>query len=302
MSNVQIPRPFNETMWAGTQQSLDIAVDFYNVFSDTMAAGMIAGTIFQGSPKKEEEDEIPHLFSQIGSVGVIKIRGSLVNSDSPYYKHYSSISSYPDIRRAVVHAAKKPDVKAILLDIGSGGGAVSGVADTGNLISQIHDSVKPVYAFTDSTMASAAYWLGSSAGWVFGSSTSITGSIGVITTHMEFSKMYKEMGIGVKVMRAGEFKALGHSAEPLTAKAEEVIQEQLNAAYSIFIGHVADRRGLSVDVADRTLGQGREFFGQAGVDSGALDALTTFDRLLGVIELKTLDSGVRQPNNLTYPN
>ena len=132
------------------------------------------------------------------------------------------MTTYPDIRRAAIFGATDEKVSAILLDIESGGGSVNGVSDTGNLISMINDNVKPVTAFTDGLMASAAYWLGSSAGDVYSSKTSVVGSIGVISTHMEISAMLKKEGVGVTVMRAGRVQgarqparaADGHREDP----------------------------------------------------------------------------------------
>jgi nicotinate-nucleotide pyrophosphorylase len=85
-----------------------------------------------------------------------------------------------------------PDKSTETTVIDSGGGAVSGVADAGNLIKLIDQSVKPIYSFTDGAMCSAAYWLGCSAREVYSSNVSTVGSIGVIATHME--QKYKPIG------------------------------------------------------------------------------------------------------------
>jgi ClpP class serine protease len=166
----------------------------------------------------------------------------------------------------------------------------------------VNKSVKPVYAFTDGTMASAAYWLGSSAGAVFVSQTAMTGSIGVIATHTEYSKALKEAGIGVTVMRAGEYKALANSMEPLSEVAKMQLQDQLNAAYGVFIGHVAEARGTSVAIADKTMGQGREFFGSAAVDAGLADGVRTFDGMMSMVHAKVIDSFTKKGNTpASYP-
>lgn len=264
---------YPELLWAGTQHSLDIA---FQAFERTLEAGMRSGD------DDEDEEEEPYLFSQHDNVAVITIKGSLTNRDSPWNRYFG-VTSYNAIREAMVYAAQKPEIKAILLDIDSGGGAVNGVADTGDLISRIDREVKPVYSITDGTMASAAYWLGSSARKVYSSNLALVGSIGVITTHVEYSQQLKEAGIGVTVLRAGEFKALANSYEPLTKPAVEQITAQLQTAYGVFINHVAARRGVTVEVADGTMGQGREFMGQAALGAGLIDGIKTFDSLLSEI-------------------
>lgn len=275
------PRKFTfpESMWAGNEHSLTLATEAH----DMMMAGMF------DAREAPPPVEAPYAFDLQGNVGVVSVKGPLVNNDDPYNR-YRGVTSYADVRRAMVYAAQHADVQAILLDINSGGGAVSGCADCGALIASIDSSVKPVYAYTDSVMASAAYWLGSSARKVYVSQTAMTGSIGVISTHMEYSKMLKEAGVGVTVMRAGEYKALANSLEPLTDVAKMQIQDQLNAAYGIFIGHVAEARGTTVAIADKTMGQGREFFGAAAVEAGLADGVKTFDAVVSFISKKGIDT------------
>lgn len=269
---------FPDQVWVGTEHSLQLAIANF----EALQAGLL-------SPSAQtEEKDAPWNFELTGTnndIGVVSVRGPLVNNDSPYNR-YLNQTSYADVRRAMIHAATSPDVKAILLDINSGGGAVSGVDDTGNLISMINRNVKPVYAYTEGVMASAAYWLGVSAGEVYNARTAVVGSIGVITTHMDLSKMFKEMGIGVTVIRAGEFKALGHPFEALTDKALAQIQGQLNAMYGVFIGHVASHLGMTVEAADSKLGQGREFVGQDAVAVGLSKGIESFDSLIGKIGAK----------------
>ena len=68
-----------------------------------------------------------------------------------------------------------------MLDVSSGGGQVSGVDDTAQLISRVNN-VKPVVTYTGSTMG-AALWLGASANHTVAGKTAIVGSLGVIMVH-----------------------------------------------------------------------------------------------------------------------
>ena len=281
---------FPETLWAGTEHSLLLAVEAHNK--------VMAG-LFSNKAEVEDDDdeeEVPYTFSQQGDIGVISIKGSLTNRDS-WYNRYIGVTSYAEIRRSLVYAANRSGVKAILLDVDSGGGAVNGVADTGNLIQLIDKNVKPVYAFTDGAMCSAAYWLGCTARQVFSSNTSLVGSIGVICTHMEYSKQLKEMGVGVTVIRAGEYKALANSVEPLSDRAKQQLQDQLNAAYSVFLEHVAECRGVTVDACDKQMAQGREFFGKDAMQAGLVDGIETFDSVMSRLEVTILDNEKKLQNN-----
>lgn len=258
--------------WAGTEESLA-------QYAMNLALQLKHG--YQSSnDDDDEEDNRPRLLNIQGSVAVISIRGALTNRDSGYGSYETT---YPEIRQALIAAAVDPQVKSIVLDINSGGGAVTGVSDTANLIRKV-DGIKPVHAFTDGMMCSAAYWLGCSARSVKATEMSEVGSIGVITTHVSFFRMYQEVGIDATVIRAGEFKALGHPMEQLSDKAKGVIQAQLDQMYGMFAGYVADRRSMSVDLFNQTAGEGRVFIGVKAVDAGLVDAITNFDKLISTLE------------------
>ena len=277
---------FPEVLWAGTEHSLALAMEAH----DRMMAGAFS------DDEEDDDDEVPFNYSVQGDVGIIAIKGSLTNRDV-WYNRYLGVTSYADIRKALMYAASS-DVKAIVLDIDSGGGAVSGVADAGNLIKLIDQSVKPIYSFTDGAMCSAAYWLGCSAREVYSSNVSTVGSIGVIATHMEYSKALKDAGVGVTVVRAGEFKALANSVEPLSDKAKTQLQNQLNAAYEVFLEHVADCRKTTVNLCDANMAQGREFFGKEALAAGLVDGIETFDSMMSKVEMKLLDIEKHSNNNL----
>ena len=256
----------NGTFWAGTEQALEKLLASEKLDVSAMRP-------------QEQADGVPRLFAQSGNVGVITVAGSLVNSDS-WMNAYMGRTSYGEIRDALVHAASDPNVGAILLDINSGGGAVSGVSDTADLIKKIDKEIKPVHTFSDSQMASAAYWLGSSARSVDVGKVAEAGSIGIITVHREMSKAMEMDGIKATVIKAGEHKGNGNPYTPLTEAAREEIQGQLDHLYGIFMGSVAENRGLSYPVADSKMGQGRVFIGTQAVDAGLADSVTTFDAVL----------------------
>lgn len=262
-----------ELIWAGTEQTLLAAVQADDGKTARLSAGM--------HPSDDEDEDKPRLLEVSDGIGIISIKGSL-NNDDGWWNEMFGMTGYPEIRDALVSAVKDASVEHILLDIDSGGGAVSGAEDTAKLIRTIN-GVKPVTAFTDGTMASAAYWLGSAAGKVYSGKTAVVGSIGVISTHMERSEQLKMNGIGATVIRAGKFKALANGIEKLSAEGERQIQQVVDAAYGVFLESVSSMRGKSVDYVDANMAQGREFVGKAAADVGLTDGITSFDMLLSDI-------------------
>jgi len=280
-----MPRVTEEKVWAGTEASLHAALDAEEARATRMAAGERMG---------DKDRETSRLLAiDDAGVATISIKGSLTNDGDADWNEWMGMTGYPEIRDAMISAATDASVQHIILDIDSGGGAVSGVDDTAKLIRLVHDNVKPVTAFTDGAMYSAAYWLGASAGQVFASKAAGMGSIGVIATHMERSEMLKEAGIGVTVVRAGRYKALANSVEKLTEEGKAQIQAGVDAAYKIFVGHVAEMRDKSYEFVDSVMAQGREFYGQAGADAGLIDGIKSFDQVMSDVKRNFVDPSIK---------
>lgn len=280
-----MPRVTEERVWAGTEASLHAALDAEEARATRMAAGERLG---------DKDRETPRLLSvDAAGVATISVKGPLTNDGDAIWNEWMGMTGYPEIRDAMISAATDTSVQHIILDIDSGGGAVSGVDDTAKLIRLVHDNVKPVTAFTDGSMYSAAYWLGSSAGEVYASKAAGMGSIGVIATHMERSEMLKEAGIGVTVVRAGKYKALANGVEKLSEEGKAQIQAGVDAAYKIFVGHVAEMRGKSYEFADSVMAQGREFYGQAGADAGLVDGIKSFDQVMSDVKRNLVDPSIK---------
>lgn len=275
---------FEDKLWMGTEASLRTMLGAIEAHTKMLAAGQVIGGA------REDEKLVPRLVEVQDGVAVISISGPLVNDGDAGWNEYFGLTGYPEIREAMVYAATNTDVKHILLAVESGGGQVSGVSDTAKLIRMINDRVKPVTAFTDGAMYSAAYWLGASAGEVYASKAAGVGSIGVIATHMERSEYLKEMGIGVTVVRAGKYKALANGVEKLSEEGKAQIQAGVDSAYRVFVEHVAEMRGKSYEFADSVMAQGREFYGQAAADAGLVDGIKSSDEILSSIQEKLMDT------------
>ncbi len=265
--------PPHETFWAITEAGLEHYEESMRTARSQIAAGV------SGSWDDEEGEQGSELLSVEGSVGVIGIKGPLVNSDS-LWNQILGLVSYNSIREALIEAAANPDVKTILLDIDSPGGAVSGVGDCADLISTIDRNVKPVHAFTDGSMASGAYWLGSAARSITASNVATIGSIGVVMNHMERSKMLADMGIKATVIRSGKYKQVGNPNEPLTEEGRAELQAMSDSIYKIFVNHVAENRGKTYDYTDQYMAQGRVFLAENALQVGLVDNIKGFDSTL----------------------
>jgi signal peptide peptidase SppA len=274
-------KTLSSKIWAGTEASLQASLEADLIVEANMKAGKF-------SPEDDEDDEENRLLEITEGIATISIKGSLNNDPDSWWNEMTGRTGYPEIRDALISAANNEAVKHILLDIDSGGGAVSGVADTSKLIRTINDKVKPITTYTEGTMASAAYWLGAAAGKVYAAESAIVGSIGVVATHIERSKAMEMDGYTPTVIRSGAYKALVNSVEPLSAEGKAQLQKMVDAANSVFVTNIAEMRNTPYATVDNVWGQGREFLGSEATTLGLTDGLKTFDGLMGEIKEKLI--------------
>jgi capsid assembly protease len=263
-----------ENLWLGNQSAYDAFATGVPAANEKIRAGM-----FDNQDEEDKKDQDFSLLQVQGNVGVITINGGLADGRFGAFGAWFGVTGYGDIQEALIRAVKNPAVSAIALDIGSGGGEVAGVHDTARLIAMV-DQIKPVATYTGSMMASAALWLGASARRVFVAETAITGSLGILMVHKSYEENLKSNGIKATVIRAGEFKTLANPYENLTEAALDSMKAKANYLYDIFLGFVADQRGMSKTAADTQFGQGREFIGNQAVQAGLVDQVGTFADLV----------------------
>lgn len=237
----------------------------------------------------DDEDEKQGLYfdyTVINGTAVYKITGPLLTSSS-FFSRWLGYVSYEDVRNNMIHAAQNPEVSDILLFISSPGGSAFGVTDGAEAINKV-SGAKPVYAFTNSNMASGAYWLGSQAKKIFLAPEAEAGSIGVIVTHASYQKQLEDDGVEVTVIKSSELKAVGGPYKDLTDKEVSHITDQVMTLDTLFKESVMKARpGVKLSSMN-----GATYIGAEAVKVGLADAVMSFDDVMNYIasERKTTNS------------
>lgn len=181
---------------------------------------------------------------------------------------------------ALQQALNDPAVHSIILAIDSPGGTVDGTQVLADAVLAARSGGKAIVTLGSGTMCSAAYWIGSAAQAVYiAESTTVVGSIGVVTTHQDISKAQENEGVKTTEITAGKYKRIASSYAPLSADGRKTIQDQLDYTYSIFVDAVAKNRNVS-PAAALAMADGRIFQGQQAIDAGLVDGITTMDALI----------------------
>ncbi|MFT6912813.1 MAG: signal peptide peptidase SppA, partial [Paracoccaceae bacterium] len=105
-------------------------------------------------------------------------------------------------------AFSKGKPKAVALVINSPGGSPVQSSLIGSRIRRLADEKKvPVVAFVEDVAASGGYWLAAAADEIFVDESSITGSIGVISSSFGFHELLSRYGVERRVHTAGNSKS-----------------------------------------------------------------------------------------------
>lgn len=199
---------------------------------------------------------------------VIPVHGALLHREEEHYPGY--FTGYAYITNLVDAAANDPSVRGIILDVASHGGEVNGCFDCADVIAAV-GKTKPVYAVVDGYAHSAGYALASQASKIFMSETASVGSIGVVTMHVDYSEMLKEVGIKVTMIYAGEQKVDGNPYAPLGKDAKARIEARVQKSYSVFVAKVDRGRGIGEKAIRGT--EAGCFAGPEAVEIGLADAV-----------------------------
>jgi len=218
----------------------------------------------------------PRQFAMAGdSVAVIPVDGVIGRKFSSSL-YSSGVTSVDVLARLVDLAANDEDVNAILMVYDSPGGTVQGVAECANAITRARAS-KPVLAYADGQMCSAAYWLASQSSAIYSWDESSIGSIGVYSAFLDRSREMEMAGIKPIIFKSGEHKAMGFTGTSLTDKEREMIQARVDEIGVKFRSTV--NTGRARTIADDVM-QGQSFTATESLASGLIDTISDYGTAL----------------------
>jgi signal peptide peptidase SppA len=198
-----------------------------------------------------------------------------------------------EIGAMVDAAVANPRVDAIVLDIDSPGGTVTGVPELAAKVFAAR-GVKPVVAVANGLMASAAYWIGSAASEVVASPSSEVGSIGVIAMHEDWSAAMEQEGVKVTEFSAGKYKTEGAPWKPLGEEAETRFTERVAEVYAWFVRDVAAHRGDTPAAVRAGYGEGRVLSAKEAKAVNLIDRIATMEETIMRLAVgKSPRSGMR---------
>ena len=168
------------------------------------------------------------------------------------------------VGEALAEAEGRSDLETLVVWFDSPGGTVTGIPELGAQVERM-GKTKRVVGYTDTLMASAAYWVGAQATDVVATPSAQVGSIGVYLALLDSSRAFEAEGLRVELFKAGKLKAAGMPGVEMTAEVREHFQAGVDEVYDDFRGAVS-HRGLGQEVME-----GQVFSGRAGAENGLVD-------------------------------
>lgn len=219
-------------------------------------------------------------ISNSAGIAVIPITGILTYRDDGFIDWLFGDTTYENIRSQFQSALADPNITAIVFDVDSPGGEVSGCFD---LCDEIYNArgIKPTYSIINERADSAAYAIASSAEKIFIPRTGHLGSIGAIMEHRDQSKMDEQDGIKYTPIYAGAHKNDFDPHLPLSTEAQQIAQDIVNSTYDLFVKTVARNRGITPQAVRET--EAALYYGKNAVDIGLADAVAPWTKAISEI-------------------
>ena len=274
-----IIRAVYSSIWAILPEKLEAIAVFLNMklAGDSAPADVIAAIRAENAAAEARVKALS--TGKPGSVAVLPLYG-IINQRVSGDVSGPSGTSVQEFTQQLRQAVNDPNVTAIVIDVDSPGGSVSGVDELAAEIFAARKQ-KKITAVSNTLCASAAYWLASQASEVCVSPSSLTGSIGIYQLHEDDSAALDTMGVKFSFISAGKYKTEGNSFEPLGDEARAAMQSVVDDFYSLFTKTVARGRGVAVKAVVNGFGQGRVLTAQDAVKQGLADRVATLDDVLG---------------------
>jgi signal peptide peptidase SppA len=184
-------------------------------------------------------------------VAVVRLHGVITPTPSPLARGTININT---VESALNRAFDHDRLRAVALAVNSPGGAPTQSALVAERIRELAGRKGvPVLAFCEDVAASGGYWLACAADEIYAHSSSLVGSIGVVTAGFGLTGLIERVGVERRVYTAGAHKVRLDPFRPEKDEDVEWLKGIQGQLHDQFVGWVKQRRG-------ERLGDGDELF------------------------------------------
>lgn len=204
-------------------------------------------------------------------IAVIHVESTISGGESKSLPIAGQSAGAETIIGALELARQDPSIKAVVLRVDSPGGD----ALASDLIARavkLLDEQKPVIASFGDAAASGGYYVAAPARTIFAEPTTLTGSIGVFSLKISVGELLAKIGVQEEAIERGPLSNGGSIYREMTIEERQVMERQVDAAYSKFLDVVATGRKKAVEDV-RQVAEGRIWSGEDAKRLGLVDEL-----------------------------
>jgi len=176
-----------------------------------------------------------------------------------------------DIVQKIDKAREDINIKGVLIDVNSPGGAVAPSVEIAYAIKRLK-AAKPVIVYASGTLASGSYYASIWANEIIVNPGSMVGSIGVVMQGADLSELMSKVGVKTQSVQAGKYKKVGTGDRAWRDYEVNELNKVIYGTYDMFTKDVADARGLDFKKRD-TFANAHIFTAAQAKNVGLIDSL-----------------------------
>ncbi len=231
---------------------------------------------------EDEQKEIPflsfkkYLQAKKGSVPSSRNRVAVIFAEGTMMPGKSSdgVMGSKTIVAELRKARHDDKIKAVVLRVNSGGGAILAADNIREEIKLLKAEGKPIIASMGNVAASGGYYISAPCDKIFAQSNTITGSIGIFGLWMETGNFFSEkLGLTFDEVSTHKSANFGNPNRPMTEAEEAFMQRFINEGYSTFINVVKEGRDFPDSASVDKIAQGRVWTGSKAKELGLVDEM-----------------------------
>ncbi|MEE4348608.1 MAG: signal peptide peptidase SppA [Pacificimonas sp.] len=212
------------------------------------------------------------------AVGIVNVVGTIVDGEAD-----TGAAGGDSVSQLIDTALSDSNVKALVINIDSGGGSVTASEQIRQALLQARTEGVPVIARFGPVAASGGYWIATAADQIVAAPASVTGSIGVFAILPTFENALAEIGINADGVETTPLSGAPDIFGGLNETTEAVFQLGVEDTYRRFINIVAEARDMTPARADE-IGQGRVWSGAAARQLDLVDSFGTLEDAVALAE------------------
>ena len=246
---------------------------------DRMGGQLLSGARSDASEKRHfGKDAFPPLTETWsegrGDTKVVRIplQGLLLLDRKPGL--FGGASPADMARRSIRRATMDSDVRAIILEIDSGGGGItaSDILHQELLRFKKAQPNRKIVTLCGDITASGAYYVAAAADHILAHPTSLTGSLGVMIQTLNMQQLGELLGVRDVTIKSGQHKDILNPLQDVPEAQKDMLQDIVDAMHLRFKKLVAESRDLPLETVAE-IADGRIFTAVDAMEHGLIDEI-----------------------------